>query len=63
MADDTDNAPAPKTKKLPAAIILQEPIGWMRGDSLVQFHDGDTITNPDDIADLVAHGALFWEIK
>lgn len=61
MAGKTDTAP--KANPLPSAIILQEPIGWMRGDTLIQFHDGDTVTNPDDIAEIVAAGVLFWEIK
>lgn len=58
-----DEIPAPKAKKLPSAIILTEAIGWMRGETLVQFHDGDVVSNADDIAELVAHGAQFWEIK
>jgi hypothetical protein len=61
MAAKTD--PAPQAPPLPSAILMTEDIGWMRDGSLVRFNDGQTVTDPADIAELVAYGAQFWEIK
>ncbi|MBN6210662.1 hypothetical protein JYK21_29730 [Ralstonia pickettii] len=48
---------------LPDSILLDEPIGWMENGILRQFHEGQHVTNPVDVAALIQHGARYLEIK
>lgn len=59
-------ADAPKTDApgaLPKHIVIDEAIGWMEQGVLRQYHEGQQITHPDDIRQLVAHGAKYLELK
>lgn len=48
---------------LPSSILLDEPIGWMENGILRQFHEGQHVTNPADVAALIQHGAHYLELK
>lgn len=48
--------------KQPDRILIQEDIGWMEHGVLRQFREGQTVSNPADIAQLIAHGAQFFEV-
>lgn len=55
-------ADTPKQSQQPDAILIDESIGWMEHGVLRQFHEGQHVTNPSDIAALIAHGAKYMEV-
>lgn len=50
-------------KKLPRAIMLDEPIGWMDGGVLCMFREEQLVTNPIDIKRLIQHGAQYRTVS
>lgn len=50
-------------RPMPEAILLDEPIGWIENGCLRQYHEGQMITNPDDIQTLIGHGAIYFEVQ
>lgn len=57
--------PKPKDEvtALPSSILLDESIGWMENGILRQFHEGQHVTNPADVAALIQRGAQYLELK
>lgn len=52
-----DAAAPVKGRKLPAIAILDENFGFMDNGCLRHWKDGDVVTVPADIAQLIAHNA------
>ena len=48
---------------LPDSILVDESIGWMENGILRQFHEGQHVTNPVDVAALIQHGARYLEVS
>ncbi len=52
-----------KEKTQPRHIILDEAIGWHENGALIKFDEGQTVTNPHDIARLIERNAIYLVVS